>query len=76
MGPIWGRQGPGGPHVGPMNFVIWVTAKSPFWMNDHIPQIYIEGIKYPFPEFKAGSFYFVLENYAHNLLSYAYQRNK
>ena len=24
MGPIWGRQDPGGPHVGPMNFVIWV----------------------------------------------------
>ena len=24
MEPIWGRQDPGGPHVGPMNFVIWV----------------------------------------------------
>ena len=24
MGPIWGRD-PGGPHVGPMNFAIWVT---------------------------------------------------
>ena len=23
MGPIWGRQDPGGPHVGLMNFVIW-----------------------------------------------------
>ena len=23
MGPIWGRQVPGGPHVGPMNFAIW-----------------------------------------------------
>ena len=23
MGPIWGRQDPGGPHVGPMNNVIW-----------------------------------------------------
>ena len=23
MGPIWGRQDPGGPHIGPMNFVIW-----------------------------------------------------
>ena len=22
MGPIWGRQGPGGTHVGPMNFAI------------------------------------------------------
>ena len=24
MGPIWGRQDPGGPHVGPMTFAIWV----------------------------------------------------
>ena len=24
MGPIWGRQDPGGPHVGLMNFAIWV----------------------------------------------------
>ena len=24
MGLIWGRQGPGGPHVGPVNFVIWI----------------------------------------------------
>ena len=23
MGPIWGQQGPGGPHVGPIKFVIW-----------------------------------------------------
>ena len=23
MGPIWGRQDPGGPSVGPMNFAIW-----------------------------------------------------
>ena len=25
MGPIWGRQDPGGPHVGLMNFAIWVS---------------------------------------------------
>ena len=24
MGPIWDRQDPGGTHVGPMNFAIWV----------------------------------------------------
>ena len=24
IGPIWGRQDPGGPHAGPMNFAIWV----------------------------------------------------
>ena len=23
MGPIWGRQDPGGLHVGPVNFAIW-----------------------------------------------------
>ena len=25
MGPIWGRQDPGGPQVGPMNFALWVV---------------------------------------------------
>ena len=23
LGPIWGRQDPGGPHVGPINLAIW-----------------------------------------------------
>ena len=27
MGPTWGRQDPGGPHVGPMNLVIWVESE-------------------------------------------------
>ena len=26
MGPTWGRQDPGGPHVGYMNLAIWVAA--------------------------------------------------
>ena len=26
MGPIWGRQDPCGPHVGPMNLVIWEVS--------------------------------------------------
>ena len=26
MGPIWDRQDPAGPHVGPMNFVIWEVS--------------------------------------------------
>ena len=25
MGPIWGRQDPGGPHVGPMDLVLWAV---------------------------------------------------
>ena len=29
MGPIWCRQDPGGPHVGPMNFAIWVHILFP-----------------------------------------------
>ena len=28
MGPIWGEQDPGGPHVGPMNFAIWGCYSS------------------------------------------------
>ena len=27
MGPIWGRQDPGGTHVGPMNFALWVCIR-------------------------------------------------
>ena len=27
MGPIWGRQDPGGPHVSPVNFAIWVALR-------------------------------------------------
>ena len=34
MGSIWGRQDPGGPHDGPMNFAVWVvmtTTPSATW---------------------------------------------
>ena len=32
MGPIWGRQDPGGPHVGPMHFAIrGVNNQMPHW---------------------------------------------
>ena len=27
MGPIWGRQDPGGSHIGPINFAIWVLLR-------------------------------------------------
>ena len=48
MGPIWGRQDPGGSHVGPMNFAFWdvyqfnkcdtkdlilKTLLNPFWFS-------------------------------------------
>ena len=36
MGPTWGRQGPGGPHVGPMNLAIGdVTAYRPLSCQIH-----------------------------------------
>ena len=28
MEPIWGRHGPGGPHIGPMNLAIWDANES------------------------------------------------
>ena len=41
MGPIWGRQDPGGPHVGPMNFAIWIDSNSSnnmlsSWTSTHL----------------------------------------
>ena len=33
MGPIWGREDPGGPHVGPMNFAIWDVIKHYFYIT-------------------------------------------
>ena len=34
MGPIWGRQDPDGPNVGPMNFALWASYE--FTINDDI----------------------------------------
>ena len=28
IGPIWGPQDPSGPHIGPMNFAIWVQVEG------------------------------------------------
>ena len=47
MGPIWGRQDPGGPHVGPMNLTIWVPFPCwvegiHVWASRHI--VYQKGI--------------------------------
>ena len=36
MGPIWSRQDPGGPHVGPMNFIIWVHIRHKRCQEDFI----------------------------------------
>ena len=34
MGPIWGRQDPGGPHVGPMNFAICADCNK--WLHGQV----------------------------------------
>ena len=35
VGPTWGRQDPGGPHVGHMNFAIWDTVECSFQYSPH-----------------------------------------
>ena len=35
MGPIWGQQDPGGPHVGPVNLAIWVAIYTWATKNNH-----------------------------------------
>ena len=47
MGPIWGRQDPGGPHVGHMNLAIWdmlimSSASRPYKNVDGIDLTYIQ----------------------------------
>ena len=40
MGPIWGRQDPGGSHVGPINFAFWVALQLHFNFSDVcIPEV-------------------------------------
>ena len=38
MGPIWGWQGSGGPHVGPINFAIWgvIIGSCQRWWTSHM----------------------------------------
>ena len=35
MGPIWGQQDPGGPHVGPRNFAIWDVIHISGLLHQH-----------------------------------------
>ena len=39
MGPIWGRQDPGGPHVGPMNFAKWDSLPYSIILHKHLLNI-------------------------------------
>ena len=39
MGPIWGQQGAGGSHIGPINFAIWdnmAMVSAPICMNPKV----------------------------------------
>ena len=50
MGPIWGRQDPGGPHVGPMNLAIWdrlwTALKTVFTYRGLMTQRCVKGIRH------------------------------
>ena len=37
LGPIWGRQDPGGPQFGPMNFAIWEDICCLGYLPYHLP---------------------------------------
>ena len=39
MGPIWGRQVPGGSHVGPMNFAIWAVLSYDYPVPEKYPSL-------------------------------------
>ena len=47
MGPIWGRQDPGGPHVGPMDYAVWavtmVQLQQGFAFKNNTPWLTREG---------------------------------
>ena len=45
MGPIWGRQDPGGPHVGPMNFAIWDSIFQLKSLPRPIDKLSFDGIR-------------------------------
>ena len=47
MGPISGRQDPGGPHVGPMNFDIWDANEMDFTPSQTGKELGPTSIKYP-----------------------------
>ena len=56
MGPIWGRQDPGGPHVGPMNLAFWdVLAR----VNHRVRQAVIH----------VGAWYMLLFMFTHIVVS-------
>ena len=51
MGPIWDRQDPGGTHVGPMNFAIWVRNEGYNWLS--MPSVQTKNVDKENPDDKA-----------------------
>ena len=47
MGPIWGRQDPGGPHIGPMNFALWTHSVESVCLSDCINEYMYVCITHP-----------------------------
>ena len=45
MGPIWGRQDPGGPHVGPINFAIWDDIILAFFNCNFLDNRQLDNVK-------------------------------
>ena len=41
MESIWGRQDPGGPYIGPMNFAIWVSILEKINLLQWVCTVYI-----------------------------------
>ena len=41
MGPIWDRQDPDGPQVGPMNLVIWNLLRRPWYQLLFLLKLFI-----------------------------------
>ena len=42
MGPIWGRQDPGGPHFGPMNLALWDVLQIISWKQKSPTSVQLE----------------------------------
>ena len=73
MGRIWGQQDPGGPHVGPMNVVIWDTIG--LGHSCYLTYISTQGIEYHKPEI-TPSWISLLASHQFNIITYLiYQRH-
>ena len=68
MGPTWGRQDPGGTHVGPMNFAIWVVYSNQWNGPFVIYRPYFEVSEYPIIKIKWSNEYFIFILVNHTLV--------